>query len=152
MFRVGGESVKILDYRLVDRDKNFLVPSPTFESQSGRLQILLDEYPNYIYQQTGSFYWSEIDGFMSVYEHQKGTNDGFGGRRFGLQMSDGSIKEFHGSLWDSYKRHPDIPAYRSISATTDLKVWERGFTFYSEKITAVLYQELVENILKSEAK
>ena len=108
----------------------------------GSLQVLVDELPKHVYRKIGRHYYSEQDGFVSVFLHDPTNNRGFAGREFSLDMEDGSVRTFKGTLWDPMESSDDLPEFCSISITADPEVMERGYTFYSGKVTLDLYLEL----------
>ncbi len=117
-----------------------------FGPGNGKLQLLLDEYPNFIYQQRGSYFYATDGDFISVYEWEPGTTDGFAGREMVLNMTDGTQKKFNGSLWipscivnPSRTTSQGIPRFCSVSITTKPDVIEHGRTFYSSGLSIARY-------------
>jgi hypothetical protein len=107
-----------------------------------KLEVLLSEFPNHRYKKLGQFYYSNVHGFMSVFEHNPKDNQGFAGRAFTLTMLNGEQKTFKGTLWDPWKVPKEID-FQKISITTEKEVWERGFTFYSGKVDLLTYDYLI---------
>ena len=101
----------------------------------GSLHLLVDEIPKVIYKKIGNYFYGEKDGFVSLYEHQKGTTDGFAGRTITLDIEGVGKKDFKGSLWDPFDLPDDIPKFFNVSITTDPEAMEIGHTFMAGKIT-----------------
>lgn len=134
---------KILKHKVSNRNHNFLYGKMEVK---GQLQVLVDEYPEFIYKQYDNYYYAETNGFVSIYEHKPGTYSGFAGRTFTLKMEDGTEQSFTGSLWDPYDvKHPDVPKYKPISVTNEEQVFERGFTYYAYYCTPELYYKTLSN-------
>jgi len=137
--------IKVLAARLSNRNNRYLNGESV---TNGSLDILVDRYPNFIYRQSGNFFFSEQDGFCKIYEHEKGTTDGFGGSKINLTMECGEVMKFAGSLWDPYRipNWPEIPKMKSCGITTDPKAYERGYTFQSGRVTQSMYDSLIRKI------
>lgn len=135
---------KILDKKLSNIESNILDGLRVFK---GRLQLLVDEYPEFIYRQIDWYYYAETDGLVSIYEHRPTENDDFGGRQITLDMEDGTEKIFKGILWHPFfLKSTEIPSYAPCAVTTEPEVWERGHTFYAYSMTKALYDQLVTEL------
>ena len=69
--------------------------------------IVLNRWPNFLYEKTGRYLWAEEDGFFNFYGHDSLGMTGpshwkaFGGRKFNIPMKDGTTIEASGQWWDS---------------------------------------------------
>ncbi len=133
---------KILEIRWKPAPENTRIMH--FGDSSGSLQVLVDEYPKFVYCKIDRFFYAQKDGFVDIFEWKPGTTRGFAGRKITLPMVSGSDRVFKGSLWDPYSVPENVPKFGSVSVTNEMKVWERGVTFYGYKMVADLYLELLE--------
>ena len=46
---------------------------------NGRLELLVNKRPEFIYEQIGDFFYAETDGFVSIFKHVPNDPTGFGG-------------------------------------------------------------------------
>jgi len=65
---------------------------------------VLNRAPNFIYEQKGHWLIAEDSGFFDFFHYASplGRFYAFGGRKFKIQMKDGSIKKAYGQWWDGF--------------------------------------------------
>lgn len=131
--------MNVLKVKILNADKKFLHGNKIV---NGQLAVLVDSFATHRYKKYGAFYYSEVDGFVSIYEHKPRETDGFGGRLIKLQMEDGETLEFKGTLWDPFSIPENLQSM-PVVVTDDIEAFERGYTFYSYKCTPAKYKELI---------
>lgn len=113
-----------------------------------RLKLLVDHIPtDLVYDQKGNSYFAEKDGFVDFYYYQS-PGEGFGGRKFDLNMKDGSVKSLYGPWSSNSKAMFDagFPDSIDVSITDEQKCWERGYTFFAGNITLDLFKQACKKI------
>ena len=136
---------KVIKAKILNAGMNFISGKNVTK---GTLNMLIDEYPSFVYHQIGNYFYAETkDGFVSVYEYIPGSTDGFGGAEITLEMADGSSKSFKGSLWSPFSvKNPNVPDYKPAGITNDPDAYDRGYTFRSCDLTPGLYAEIISSI------
>ena len=103
------------------------------------LQLLVDKMPAHSdlrYEQRGSLYYAELDGYVSFFSWSK-PGEGYGGDVFYLTMKDGTKKELKGP-WSSRAGCMNDAGFgpcMDVSMTDDPEAFERGYTFYGAHAT-----------------
>lgn len=113
-----------------------------------RIKILVDRMPRLeelTYQQKGSLYFGELDGYVSFFFYQQ-PDEGYGGRHFDINMMDGSQKTLIGpwSSCSSVMNDAGFTPCTEVSITDDPEVWKRGHTFFAAAATV----EILEPAMK----
>lgn len=132
--------MKILKAKVKDYDQFDNLPT---------LEILVDKIPDndsLIYEQKGSSYFAEKDGFVSFFYYNE-PGRGYGGRIFTINTKDGK-KDLIGPWSSNSKAMKDSGFMDSVgvSITDDPKVMEKGFTFFAGHITYELFVETCNSI------
>lgn len=136
--------MKILEAKWVPNKKHGILHGNL--SYNGSLHLLVDEIPDVKFKKIGNFFYGEKDGYVRLYEHKRGTTQGFAGRTITLDIEGVGEMDFHGCLWDPFECPKEIPKHFCIGITTEPGVMEKGYTFYSGKITWELAQKIINSI------
>lgn len=109
------------------------------------LEILVDKIPKDLkYKRYGNDIYAEKDGYVSHYFLVPRSKGGFANRSIKINV-DGFKEVFKGTLWDADPSDPRVPKYERVRITDDPIVMERGYTFYSGKITEELFDKILIN-------
>jgi len=142
--------MKVLDVKWKPLEKPYNGLMSGHLTYNGYLQVLVDKRPDKderVYKRYGDYLYSENDGFVSTYKHEKGTTEGFAGAVITLNI-EGKQTTFKGSLWDAtgYDDTSGLPEYRAISLTDDPEVMKKGHMFWHSYITKSLYEDLCKKV------
>lgn len=66
---------------------------------STQIMIVLDRMPELKYERDGNRFTAEDSGFYDFLQKQGESGDAFGGRKFDIQLKDGSTFNCHGQVW-----------------------------------------------------
>lgn len=107
-----------------------------------RFEVLVDEFPSreervYHSNDDKTLWYSNTGGFVDFYAgHPDRAGDGFGGRSYTLQTSDGEVTLTgpYSSRAGAVNKEGFGPCV-DVALTTDPKVMTRGYTFVSGAIT-----------------
>jgi len=135
--------MKILEAKWENTKMNILHGNTVYP---GSLHLLVDEIPDVIFKKIGNFFYGEKDGYVQLYEHKKGTKNGFAGRTITLDIEGVGAMDFVGCLWDPYECPSTVPKHFAVGITTDPEVIKRGHTYYSGKITWDLAKETLDSL------
>jgi hypothetical protein len=119
-------------------------------SNNPSLIVLVDKMPDrniLRYEEKDGLYYAQHEGYVNFFYYVQ-PNNGFGGRCFDIIMKDGS-KEVLKGPWSSRASVANSAGFGpciDVSITDSLKVWKRGYTFYSGSITVELVQEAIDMI------
>jgi len=102
------------------------------------LEVLVDKIPDYdslVYDQKGSSYFAEKDGYVNFF-HYKNPGEGYGGHKFTINVN-GEQKDLYGPWSSNSEAMCQAGFQRSVdvSLTDDPKVMEKGHTFYGAHLT-----------------
>lgn len=61
--------------------------------------IVVDVMPRRVYERNGNFLYSNDDGFFDFMKIEPGTTDAFAGRKFSIDLADGSQYHCKGDVW-----------------------------------------------------
>lgn len=108
------------------------------------LEVLVDKIPDrdsLVYDQKGSFYFAEKDGYVSFFHYSR-PGEGYGGRKFTINVN-GKQKYLIGP-WSSNSVSMEQAGFQrtaNVSLTDDPKVMEKGYTFYGANLTFEKFEE-----------
>lgn len=117
-------------------------------SNSPTLAILVDEMPetkDFRYEQKGSLYYGEKDGYVNFFAYDR-PDQGYGGRHFPITMTDGTEKVLIGP-WSSRAGVMNAAGFGpclDVSITSRQDDWVRGYTFFAAAVTLDVALEAIK--------
>jgi hypothetical protein len=118
-------------------------------ANSPSLYLLVDKIPDDLeYEQRGDLYFAEKEGFVNFFYYNR-PDQGYGGRKFHLKMKDGSEKVLIGP-WSSNSSAMNaggFPLCMECTITDNLKVWEKGYTFYAGAVLVEVAEKALEKFV-----
>jgi len=109
-------------------------------ANSPMLQVLVDKIParnELRYEQRGSIYYAEYQGYVEFFSWSGKQEDGYGGRHFRILMKDETEIILKGP-WSSRAGVINKIGFGpclDVSITDDGEVWNKGYTYYAGSIT-----------------
>ena len=80
-----------------------------YTAYSMQVFIVLDRMPRFVYERNGNDLTACDSGIYDFMHIQPGTTRAFAGRKFDIEMADGSTLECHGQVWHGRNGEPPEP-------------------------------------------
>ena len=115
------------------------------DDNSPALELLVDKIPDtsdMVFEKKGRSYYAELNGYVRFFASTMGGY-GYGGRKFYLKMSDGSVAVLKGpdSSSDTAMNTNGFGPCLNVSIIDSPAAFERGYTFFAGAVTLEAAQE-----------
>lgn len=103
------------------------------------IKVIVDRIPEIeemVFERRGTLYFAHEDGYVNFYSYNH-PGDGYGGRKFTLNMKDGTQSILKGP-WSSNSasmNNAGFPPSAEVSITDKEQTWVEGHTFYAGAMT-----------------
>lgn len=123
--------MKVLSARVTEWKRK-----PEFELQINRL----DNHNHMVYEKRGDLYFAESGGYVHFYAHNPRNESGYGGSKFKLTLTDGSVVELKGP-WSS---RPGVMNAAGFKPCISVVLIDASGTKYGGAITVELAKQLLD--------